>query len=533
MDITWDGKGSAGEDMIAAAPDFLSGGGLEVHVDTGIDFTPDRPIGANGQVDPAASRTYKTTMYAAGTTNVTGLSIGTTYYARFVAVDRSGNASEPSETSDGVLPQQLVNIDIGPDAVGRLQIIDGEIVRAKIADLAVNDAKIEEINVGKLRAGTMTANVIVGGSFSTPLINGNKVEFDNAGIRLYQGNTVVGRWQVADASMLVTGTYLSGLSGERINILPDGSFRMYGAAGIDYASIENAGGVVRMRSRADSAGRRAYVDYDPTGFRAYYGTVGGQIRSLFYCEQTYGVINAPVTGIRIYRHIAPTDGTTPRMHFVTSTATGDDSASIVHYERVTLASNHAYLFGATANAGIVFDSNFIGVCFNNINPAPIHASSFVQVSAIEAKRDIAPVRFGEVSARRITQAARAKQFYYRSDFVERAEKPDAWLQRFDGDGNRLPDVQADWTGPQRRPVMHVGPMADDLVAIAPQIVHTDLPRRGDFAGSMGLGVDTIAGLAYAAAGELADEVDDHESRITALEALLRPPPIVIDQESDE
>jgi hypothetical protein len=153
MNITWDGKGSAGEDMIAAAVDFLSGGALEVHVALGIDFTPHRPSGANGKVDLSLSTTYKTSLYNAGTTNIADLSIGTTYFVRFVAVDRNGNASEPSETSDAVSPQQLVNIQIGPNAIARAQIIDGEIVTAKIADLAVNDAKISNLSVGKLTAG--------------------------------------------------------------------------------------------------------------------------------------------------------------------------------------------------------------------------------------------------------------------------------------------------------------------------------------------------------------------------------------------
>jgi hypothetical protein len=241
MDITWDGKGSSGEDMFAAAPDVAGGGGIEVHVDTAIDFTPDRPIGANGKVDVSASRTYRDYLPVAMTTNVVDLKIGTTYYARFVAVDRTGNASEPSETSDGVLPERLVNIDIGPDAIAREQIIDAEIVRAKIADLAVNDAKIEDLNVGKIRTGTLTATVVLGGRIETPLTNGNQIQIDNGGIRLYRGGSVIGRWEVFDGSMLITGQMQTAVTGQRIVENPGGgsphTMRFYPTFTDVYSSI--------------------------------------------------------------------------------------------------------------------------------------------------------------------------------------------------------------------------------------------------------------------------------------------------------
>ena len=209
----------------------------------GIDFTPDRPSGANGKVDLAASSTYKTTLYNAGTTNITDLTIGTTYYFRAVAVDRNGNASEPSETSAGVLPQQLVNIDIGPNAISRIQIIDGEIVTAKIADLAVNDAKVSNLSVGKLISGTILANVIIGGRFETPIANGNQIQIDPGGFRMYRGGTVVGRWQVADSSMLMTGQMQSNITGQRIVINPGGgnpdTMRFYPSFSEAYSSIDS------------------------------------------------------------------------------------------------------------------------------------------------------------------------------------------------------------------------------------------------------------------------------------------------------
>jgi hypothetical protein len=329
-----------------------------VHVDLGIDFDPDRPVGATGQVDLSASRTFKERLYAAGTTNVVDLQVGTTYFARFVAVDRNGNASPPSETSDGVLPKQLVNIDIGPDAISRLQIIDGEIVRAKIADLAVNSAKIEEIEVGKLRAGTMTANVVVGGRFSTPVVNGNQVQFDNAGIRLYQGNTVVGRWQVSDASMLVTGTYLSALSGRRINILPSGTMLFYPSAGTNFGFIENLDGDLRMSGQFNQDQRAGYLLIDETRAALTYSQIAtyNKPRTRFQVDPIAAASWAPIISARIDRSWGSPDSLGPRWLYTNFSTSGDIGTSIVHLQQLSAASNHAVMYGANSDAGIVFDA---------------------------------------------------------------------------------------------------------------------------------------------------------------------------------
>jgi hypothetical protein len=438
-------------------------------------------------------------------------------------VDRNGNASPPSETSDGVLPKQLVNIDIGPDAISRVQIIDGEIVRAKIADLAVNSAKIEEIEVGKLRAGTMTANVVVGGRFSTPVVNGNQVQFDNAGIRLYQGNTVVGRWQVSDASMLVTGTYLSALSGRRINILPSGTMLFYPSAGTNFGFIENLDGDLRMSGQFNQDQRAGYLLIDETRAALTYSQIAtyNKPRARFQVDPIAAASWAPIISARIDRSLGQPDSLGPRWLYTNFSASGDIGTSIVHLQQLSAASNHAVMYGANSDAGIVFDSGFIGVVHNNINPADVHASGFIQVSALAAKRDVAPVRFGGASAARITQLARARSFYYHHEFEARPQSPGTMLRRFDDEGNDIDPVPGEWTHPPRRPVMHVGPMADDLLAVAPQIVHTDLPQRGTVdSGGLGLSVGTVAGLAYAAAGELADAHDALAAQVAALQTRL-------------
>jgi hypothetical protein len=476
MNVTWDGKGVSGEDMIAAAPDFLNGGGLEVHLAEGIDFIPDRPI-VGGKLDLSASLTFKTTLYAAGTTNITGLEIGKTYFVRFVAVDRVGNASPPSETSDGVQPKQLVNIDIGPGAIAHQQIIDGEIVRAKIADLAVNSAKIEEIDVGKLTAGTMTAQVTLSGRFSTPVINGNKIEFDNAGIRLFQGNTVVGNWQVADASMLVTGTYLSGLNGERIQLLPNGTQRFYGAAGVDYAEIANDGGVLRFRSRPDSFGRRSWVDFDPTGLHIRYGTTS-ESRAKADFGLTYSVINAPVTGIRVLSQFAPDDGTASRFHFVFANASGDINDSVLHYVLNSFQGSDPAILapGQSPNgSGITWGNDRVTFSRGDGNASvPLYAADFITFASTElAKRDIALIRHRD-GLTSLDVVARTRAYGYAYDWdVNPIEPRSVPLQRRQSDGSMaIEAVPIDTTrsAPARR---YYGLIAEQLQALAPDLVSTN------------------------------------------------------------
>jgi hypothetical protein len=242
--VTWDGKGDAGEDLFAAASDLASGGRVEVHMGQGIDFTPDRPPAGDGKsVDLGTSTTYQTDFLWAGTTNITAIPRGVTVYFRFVAVDRNGNASDPSDTSDGVLSQKLVNIQFGPDAIDRLQIRNGAIGSAEIDLLAVNDAHISNISVGKLTAGTMNAQVVIGGEFQTPLTNGNQIRINAAGFQMYRNNTVVGRWQVFDGSMLMTGQYQSNLTGPRVVINPGGSnpdtIRFYPSLSETFSSIDS------------------------------------------------------------------------------------------------------------------------------------------------------------------------------------------------------------------------------------------------------------------------------------------------------
>lgn len=505
-DWFWDGKGAAGEDMLAAAPDFASGGSVEIHVAEGIDFIPDRPVGPDGKVDLSQSTTFVAHLYAAGTYNQVNLQVGKTYFARFVAVDRSGNASDPSATSNGVMPQQLVNIDIGPNAVGRLQIIDGEIVRAKIADLAVNSAKVEEIEVGKLTAGTMTAQVTVSGRFSTPMVNGNQLEFDSAGIRLRQGGTVVGRWQVSDASMLVTGTYLSGLSGARINILPDGTLRFYPSAGINYSVMYNLGGdnapdgpQVVWRGPVDNNGRSGRFNVNITGCGMNFSRedeVPNALRSEIALFDRRTRTTAPLVVFEVDGRLEPPDGSTRRVQFQQTDSTGAVRPfSFLSYGTAPDVDDVPGRGGMFGNgAGWKLEGGVMIVTDDSLSSfGPIHTSDVVEVSSAREKRDIVDARV-ELDPLRVIRNARSRRFRYKQD---RDDAP----PRF-------------------------GPLAEEL----PKALRRVGPdAKGGGRTVVGVELGSMIGLLWAAEGEQITRVDSLiravksiNTRLAAIETALSP-----------
>lgn len=101
--VTWNGLGSAGEAMPA---DFAY---TEVHLGTSPTFT----------VDPAnRAATRVAVLSSSGSVVLTGLTYGTTYYARLVTVDRAGNAQAASAVSAGATPTAVLGKDLAANAVG-------------------------------------------------------------------------------------------------------------------------------------------------------------------------------------------------------------------------------------------------------------------------------------------------------------------------------------------------------------------------------------------------------------------------------
>lgn len=185
--VPWDGRGAAGESMPS---NFLA---VEVHISTaGPTFTPDRPMigGPTGVVNLAASTTYAGELRGAGElpVDIGAAGYGTTFYVKLVGRNRDGFAAAASTAGSTVLQR-------------------------------VADGDIAELNIGKLRAGILTAIMTVTGKISTRTgVGGTGAgwEGDSAGFRFMNAaNQAVLEFISATASLLVTGTVQTGRIGRR------------------------------------------------------------------------------------------------------------------------------------------------------------------------------------------------------------------------------------------------------------------------------------------------------------------------------
>lgn len=234
--VFWDGKDFAAQPMAADLA------GVEVHIGPSGVFVPD-------------STTLKDFLGAAAPTavTITGLSYGTEYWARLVAVDTSGNrspASDENATSHATL-QQLVNVEIGTGQVG-------------LSNIRFSDV----------------GNLVEDGSF------------ENASLRVARQAQMVGTHMSFDNTVASNGTWSFKVTGqnpwsptEEI-ILQQGlpvkpGERLFGAA--DYrASVD---------SDASSTISLGVRWYDKTGILLNTGGLPGTITDAFYTLATnYNVV---------------------------------------------------------------------------------------------------------------------------------------------------------------------------------------------------------------------------------------------------
>lgn len=101
-----------------------------------------------------------------------------------------------------------------------------------VQDLAVTNAKIADLEVGKLTAGTLNADVLLAGRISTAT-TGSRVEIDAAGIRTFNsGNDSVFSYDISNEKLSMVGTLQTGRSGSRIVFSGEGNdIRFYPQSG--------------------------------------------------------------------------------------------------------------------------------------------------------------------------------------------------------------------------------------------------------------------------------------------------------------
>lgn len=406
LKIQWDGNTSAGADMITAYPDFDH---VDVHVSTSSNFAP-------------TSATLFDRLFAEGTVVYTDGAYGTTYYAKLIAVDNSGNPSAASVQGSAV-PGRVVSLDIFAGAVGTAQLADAAITTAKINNLAVNDAQIGNLSVGKLTAGTLSVAVTLSGIIRTGT-TGARSEIDAAGIRLYNsGNTNTVNLKTSDGSALITGSLQTALSGERLVINsavgePD-TVRVYPSGGGSFATIT-------ARTAPSDGSAAILIDGGATT-----GTARGRIGA--YKSEAF---ISYVTG--------DSAGDSQAGYSRTAVSCGDIAVNMWAQNRITfarysgaslVANSSAWIVwangsitncpvvGATAqDSGVKFDdgttcaTNAIGTLFG-----PMKATAFTVASAAAAKTEVRHTR-EVLDPLAVVRAARPRAYRYRDEIAARGKR---------------------------------------------------------------------------------------------------------------
>lgn len=224
--IEWDGKLMGGDPPL----DFQY---IEIHRYVTSGFAP-------------TEATLVDTMRTAGITAQSDLAYDTPYYYKFVAVDYSGNRSNPSAEAT-VTPARLVDTDLGftlipgagsittamlangavdwskilpgavhydsiaAGAVGADKIAAGAIIAGKIAafsitagDISSNAITADKINAGSISAVKLTATAIDGMTITGAVIRtaatGARVQIDSGGLRQYTTTGALSTYLPADGT---------------------------------------------------------------------------------------------------------------------------------------------------------------------------------------------------------------------------------------------------------------------------------------------------------------------------------------------
>ncbi len=110
------------------------------------------------------------------------------YYFRIVAVDKSGNESDPSD-GQSALANLIAEANIADATITTAKIGEAQITNALIADATITSAKINDLTADKITAGTIDASVITvtnldasnitSGTITADRISGGTLDFNS------------------------------------------------------------------------------------------------------------------------------------------------------------------------------------------------------------------------------------------------------------------------------------------------------------------------------------------------------------------
>ncbi len=503
--IVWDGLSAEATVLAQASPDLAF---VEVHVSATSNFTPD-------------TTTFRDRFYGPGTTVVTDILYQVGYFVRLVAVDQGGNRSDPSVQTT-FTAHELLSQDLFAQCVGSAQLAYAAVKTANIDQLAVNDAQIGSLAVGKLVSGVGTFDMLLAGRIRTGNV-GARIELDNYSFRQYavDGTTLTTQLISATGEALITGLIRTGVTGKRVEMSPDGTWKLYPASGTGYNAIFNNGNEVVFRGLLDSQGRSGYLRISAAGIASQFGIPGQSVTAQLSVGSANIDLTSPINGLRSDKRFATANGNPYNNLLIFNDAAGADigNSVIQHSQWNTNGTG----WGCTGrNTNMVFDNgtdstNRVHFVYNDGNYADIHcgnvyAPNVTAPSGRAMKHRITDIPYEPLD---VIRRSPAKQWQYREDAlpVNPPDEQGPWMLRRRKDGTDKHTGHADdfeWAEHDRPGTSHelsyvaarrVGPMADDIAQHAPHMVHEDA------AGQLHLSLGDQIGVLWAAIERLADKVD--------------------------
>jgi hypothetical protein len=299
---------------------------------------------------------------------------------------------------------------------------------------------------------------------------------------------VIGRWQTTDASMLMTGVFQTGLTGERLMMFTDGTLRFYPVAGTNYSQISNFGNDVVWRGPLDGNGRSGRFNVNVLGCGMNFSNeqeIPNQLRAEVAVFDSRVVATAPNLFFRVNQRLSPIPGF-PGYRAATFAFTQTDGITMLGGSAVHNRMGSSGSGGWSNNgAGLKFEGNFVIVTDETLNSfGQIKASVFAPPSSRTLKEHIVDLitALGD-RAVEVARRLRPVEFNYRE-------------------------------GIEQGQPRHIGLVVEEVSDVAPTLV----VGRDHPALQQALSLRGLATLGVAAAADNADDIAALRARIEALES---------------
>lgn len=393
-------------------------------------------------------------------------------------------------TADRIATDSLTANEIAAGTITATEMSADSITTVK---LAANAVTAEKITVGSITADKLQANMILSQKIIVgAAATGARVELTpGMGLQSFTASGVRTFWiDSATGNLTAIGKWTTGTSGERVEILTDGTMRFYQSTGSNYSYIANNGTELAFRgpsSGGDSGHLRLHGSYVAINW----GPLSGQADASFSADAAGIQQWGRLLGMR-YEQRYPGDGTQPRIFMLATATNGTDiGSSVIHiFYRGSTAG--PCLSGVGENASLLLNDGIVGAgTGDGVNYQRFVCAGFDSASSMEIKEQIAEIEIPEDrTSWDVIEGAPSQDWYYTHErgrenitgksvldssgnpvMVRRRRQLEDGSGAPDTDENQFDIVPQVYTARPTARRKHRFPMAEDLLAMDPDLVN--------------------------------------------------------------